>query len=141
MRRILIGVGNPTRGDDAAGLEVAKRVRTIPSSQQVNGSYELIEIWDGVDEVIIVDAARSGAQPGTLHRFDASVDPLPTGVLAASTHAVGVSEVVEMARTLGRLPARTMVYGIEASDLDRGAGLSAQVERAVFDLVEEIDRA
>lgn len=137
----MIGVGNPTRGDDAAGLEVARRVRNVEAHQEVNGSYELMDVWEGADEVIVVDAARSGAPPGTVHRFDAHDEPLPSGILATSTHSVGVMEAIEMARSLGRLPERVVVYGIEASNLTLGAGLSPRVEEAVNELVMEIDRA
>lgn len=141
MRRILIGVGNPTRGDDAAGLEVARRVTSIATHQAVNGSYELIDLWEGADEVIVVDAALSGAPPGTVHRFEAANESLPNGVLKTSTHSVGVIDAIEMARSLGRLPQRIVVYGIEVSDLAPGAGLSDEVEHAVNQLVTEIDRA
>ncbi len=138
---MVIGVGNPTRGDDAAGLEVARRLRKVESHQQVGGSYELIDLWDGADEVILVDAARSGASAGTLLRFDASDRPLPGGVLATSTHSIGITETVEMARSLGRLPGRLVVYGIEVSDLTPGAPLSAPVESTVNRLAEVLDHA
>ena len=141
MRRLLIGVGNPTRGDDAAGIEVARRVRRVEAMQKTSGSYELMDAWEGADEVIVVDAARSGAPAGTIHRFDAHDDPLPAGVLATSTHSVGVIETIEMARSLGRLPGRMVVYGIEVGSLSLGAGLSDQVEEAVNGLVAEIDHA
>jgi hydrogenase maturation protease len=141
MRRLLIGVGNPTRGDDAAGIEVARRVRRVEAYQEASGSYQLMDRWDGADEVIVVDAARSGAPAGTIHRFDAHDEPLPGGVLATSTHSVGVLETIEMARRLGRLPERVVVYGIEVGDLSPGVGLSDQVEAAVNELVAEIDHA
>ena len=137
----MIGVGNPTRGDDAAGLEVARRVRCAETHQTASGSYELMDVWDGADEVIVVDAARSGAPAGTIHRFDAHDGAMPGGVLATSTHSVGVMETIEMARSLGRLPERVVVYGIEVSNLSPGVGLSDQVEEAVNELVIEIDHA
>jgi hydrogenase maturation protease len=138
---VVIGVGNPTRGDDAAGIEVAKRVRSTTAYQQSTGSYQMIDLWDGADEVIVVDAARSGAPPGTIHRIDPTSQPLPEGMLATSTHSVGVASTIEMARALGRLPDRVTVYGIEVSDLTRGVGLSPAVETAVDLVVEEIDHA
>src|SRR3970040_627455 len=85
VRRIVIGVGNPTRGDDAAGLEVARPARRVEAHQEANGSYELMDVWEGADEVIVVDAARSGAPPGTVHRFETDHEPLPHGVLATRT--------------------------------------------------------
>jgi hydrogenase maturation protease len=138
---MVIGVGNPTRGDDGAGLEVARRVVSVESHQALNGSYELMDVWEGADEVIVVDAARSGSPPGTVHRFDAHDEPLPTGLLATSTHSVGVGETIEMARLLGRLPKRVVVYGIEVSSVGPEVGLSAKVEQAVSELVTEIDHA
>jgi len=141
MRRIVIGVGNPSRGDDGAGLEVAGRVRSRGSYQVPGGSYELMDVWKGADDVIVVDAARSGSAPGTVHRFDASDQPLPGGVLGTSTHSIGVADVIEMARCLGRLPERLVVYGIEAFDVSPGGKITASVRRAVDRVVKEIDGA
>jgi hydrogenase maturation protease len=138
---VVIGVGNPTRGDDAAGIEVAKRMRNTKAYQQSSGSYQMMELWDGADEVIVVDAARSGAPPGTIHRIDPAKQTLHEGMLATSTHSVGVASTIEMARVLGRLPDRMTVYGIEVSDFNQGVGLSPEVEMAVDLVVGEIDHA
>lgn len=139
--RLVIGVGNPLRGDDGAGPEVARRVRTAQSRCTTVGSVELLDMWEGADEVIIVDAARSGTQPGTIHCFDARESVLPARTLNTSTHSLGVAQVVELARILGRLPERLRVYGIEVADLTEGSQLSAAVEMAVQELVREIDLA
>jgi hydrogenase maturation protease len=141
MRRLVIGVGNPGRGDDGAGPEVARKVRTAEAIRHHSGSYELIDLWEDADEVVVVDAARSGAPAGTIHRIEANHDALPGGLLATSTHSVGVAETVELARSLGRLPPRLLIYGIEVSDVTVGARLSPEVVRAIDDLVEVIDGA
>ena len=116
-------------------------MKHVESHEQANGSFELIDLWDGADEVILVDAARSGAAAGTLHRFDATDRSLPQGVLATSTHSIGIPDTVELARTLGRLPERLVVYGIEVGDLTPGAPLSSEVEETVNRLVGELDHA
>ncbi len=141
MKRILIGVGNRLRGDDGVGLVVAERIRSIDSIQSPGASFELMDLWDGADEVILVDAARSGARPGTIHRLDAAEEPLPGKLLATSTHSIGLSETVELARRLRRLPGGVVVYGIEAGDLSQDEGLSPDVARAADELVEMIDGA
>lgn len=138
---MLIGIGNPTRGDDAAGLEVARRMKHVESHQRVAGDYDLMTIWEGADEVIVVDAARSGARVGTVHRFNPRQQPLPQGVLTASTHAIGLAHTIEMARRLSLLPPRITVYGIEVSDIEPGSGLSPAVQEAVGRLVHELDHA
>jgi len=141
MRRLVIGIGNPDRGDDAAGVEVARRLRFTESSQLVNGSFELMDLWEGADEVILIDAARSGAPAGTIHSIMADKEPVPVGLLSTSTHSVGVAETVEMARSLGRLPSRLVIYGIEVAEVGIGEGLSKEVETAVDELVKVIDDA
>ena len=52
-------------------------------------------------------------------------------MFAMSSHAIGLVESVELARTLGSLPRRCVVYAIEAERFDLGAGLSPAVAAAV----------
>lgn len=141
MKRILIGVGNSLRGDDGIGLVVAGRIRSIDSVQVPSASFEMIDLWEEADEVIVVDAARSGASPGTIHRLDALARPVPGALLTTSTHSIGVSETIELARSLGRLPPSMTIYGIEVGGLTTGTDLSPEVRRAAETLVEMIDGA
>lgn len=98
----------------------------------------LIEIWEGARTVIVCDAVFSGAAPGTLHRFDARTGPLPATLVRHSTHAFGVAEAVTLARALGRLPPRLIVYGIEGMKMEAGVGLSSDVEDTAKALVERL---
>jgi hydrogenase maturation protease len=140
---ILIGVGNAWRGDDGAGLAVARRVRELSPAgvevREVEGdATALVEVWSGAEGVVVVDAAQSGALPGTVRRFDARARPLPARSLRSSTHAFGVSDAVELARALDRLPARLDVYAIEGASFTAGEGLSQAVGRAVDELAESL---
>jgi hydrogenase maturation protease len=58
--------------------------------------------------------------------------------MRTSTHALGVPEAIELARALGRLPARLEVYAIEGARFTAGAELSPAVERAVRELAESL---
>jgi hydrogenase maturation protease len=84
--------------------------------------------------VVVVDAAQSGAPPGTVRRFDARAAPVPARLLRSSTHAFGVPDAIELARTLGRLPAALDVYAIEGAAFAAGDRLTPSVERAAEDL-------
>jgi hydrogenase maturation protease len=142
-RTVVIGVGNPLRGDDAAGVAVAERLRErVPPGVAVVACGEepsrLIEAWEGAGTAVLVDAISSGGRPGTLHRFDAGEEALPARAFRSSTHAVGIAETIELARALGRLPRRVRVYGIEAGGFATGAALTPAVEAAVEALVESI---
>lgn len=132
---LVIGAGSDLRRDDGAGLAVARRVRAagIDVFEARGDLSSLVDSWAGKQRVIIVDAVRSGAVPGTLHRFDAAAAPIPALFARASTHAFGVAEAVELARALGRLPRSLVVYGIEGSDFSIGEGLTPEVALAVAD--------
>jgi hydrogenase maturation protease len=142
-RTIVIGVGNCDRGDDAAGPAVARRLRgTLPASIEVaehNGeTASLLALLDGADCAVLVDACVSSGEPGAVRRFDVSDAPLPEAKFSLSTHGLGLGEAVELARALGQLPARTIVYAIEANAFDAGAPLSPAVAAAIDEASERI---
>jgi hydrogenase maturation protease len=131
----VIGVGNAMRGDDAVGLEVARLLEgSLPAGVALHTCegepVALLDLWAGCDRVLLVDAMRSGAEPGTVRVFDAVVSPLPPELAGPSTHLVGVGEAIELARALDRLPERLEVHAIEAGQLDAGEPLSARVAAA-----------
>ncbi len=132
----VIGLGNEWRCDDAVGLEVARRLGGRLLTGEPIG---LVEALDGEDEVVLVDAVASDAPAGTVHAFDASSTPLPGTLFgASSTHALGLAEAVELARSLGRLPRRVVVYGVEGRSFAFGKGLSPEVAVAADRLVDEV---
>lgn len=145
---MILGVGNEFRGDDAAGLEAARRLRSaMPQIRIVECRGDLasaMDRWEGENAVIVIDAVASGAAVGTTHRVDARTQPLATQVFRGSTHAFGIAEVVELARTLGRLPQQLIVYGIEGDCFDPGApigpAVSDGIDRVVAQVIEEIRR-
>jgi hydrogenase maturation protease len=140
---VVIGYGNSWRGDDAAGLVVARRLReSAPPGLRVlereGEPLDLLEVWADAEEAIVVDAVRSGAAAGTIHRIEATERPLPVESFNASSHLVGMVDAVELARALGRLPDRLLVLGIEGRRFETGAPLSPEVERAVETLAAEL---
>ena len=142
MTALVVGIGNAWRGDDGAGLEVARRLseRGVRALAREGDPSGLLDLWDGEPEVILVDAVRSGAAPGTVARFDAAAAPLPAHVARGSTHHFSIADAVELGRALGRLPARLELYAIEGEQFDAGSGLSAPVRRAVDEVVGELGR-
>jgi len=136
QKTVFIGVGNPFRGDDGAGRAVVRRLRgEIPPGvkvqEETGDGAELLEAWKGADCVILVDAVLSGAPPGTIHRLDARMEKLPVWFSHSSTHSFGVAEAIELARTMGDLPERLIVYGIEGLDFSAGTALSPEVAAVV----------
>lgn len=140
---LIIGVGNEDRSDDAAGLLVARKLKennlmAAAVQQQSGEALSLLEAFSGAVNVILVDAVQSGATPGTVHRFEAHREPLPARYFCCSTHSLGVAEAVELARALGRLPHRLLVYGIEGAHFDPGMPISAEVISAIEEVIQQI---
>ncbi len=137
----LIGVGNRFRRDDGVGWQIVQALRQthLPETEALEASGEgasLIEFMQGGDTVLLFDAVVSGATPGAIFRFEAHNERIPTRFFNYSTHAFSVAEAIEMARALGKLPARLLVYGIEGDDFDGGVSLTPAVQAAIPRVIE-----
>ncbi|MEW8506110.1 MAG: hydrogenase maturation protease [Candidatus Thiodiazotropha sp.] len=117
MIRVL-GIGSPFGADqlawqaidhlaelDLQGCELLKLDR--PGSQVV--SY-----FQGVEEVVIIDALRSSESPGGVRAID--LESLHQEACLTSSHGFGVVDAVALAERLGELPSRLSVIGIETGE-------------------------
>ncbi len=134
-RCVVLCIGNPQRGDDAAGRTVARALRSsldeVEIIEEEGEATRVLSRLEGADAAFIVDACASGASPGEIHRFDIGAGSLPQTAFSASTHGFGLAEALELARALGALPPRCVVYAIEGAAFDVGAPLSPAVATAI----------
>lgn len=127
---LVIGIGSD-RGDDAAGWAVLDLLPDrVPTYRSDGEPARLMEAWRSGAEIAVIDAMRSGEEPGSIFIFDAIEHELPLGV-ARSSHGLGLAEAVELARAVDVLPSRLWVIGIEGQTWETGAGLSPAVSQAV----------
>jgi len=143
VRPLVVGVGNPFRRDDGAGHAIVERLRaTAVEADLVLADGEptrLVDAWDGRDLVVVVDAVRTGADPGTVVVLDALATDLPAGP-TASTHAAGPGQAIEWGRALDRLPDALWLVGVEGADFGEGPGLTPPVEAALDGAVAAVRR-
>lgn len=137
MSTLILGCGNPERGDDAAGLVAARKLREmgLNALEHSGDMLSLFYRWAGYDEVIIIDAMISGAPAGTIKWINPREDTIPGKQFHSSTHEFGLAEVIELARSLAQLPPKLTICGIEAGHCDIGAPLSPEVAQAVEKIV------
>jgi len=138
-----IGIGNIYRHDDGVGLYVARRLRlealaNVSIMENDGDGGALLDAFDGAKVIVLIDAIRSGAPAGTIHRLSLHDQPMPCVEFSSSSHVFGVAEAVELARTLGQLPPSCVLYGVEAASFDWGVGLTPVVEKAAGQLVRQI---
>ena len=144
QRCVVIGIGNPDRGDDAVGRRIAEKLRgrlrpEITVLEHDGEAASLLACLEGAAEAYLIDACRSGMQAGRVHRLDVARTPLPPGRFGVSSHAIALAEAIELARALGRLPARCIVYAVEAADFTPGAALSPPAAAAVEAVCQAIE--
>jgi hydrogenase maturation protease len=142
-RCIVFGIGNPDRGDDAAGPAVARQLREllrrdVEVIEHGGEAAALVAQMDGAESVFLIDACASGAPAGTIHRFDVSAAPLPDLAFGLSTHGCGLAMAVELARTLGQLPRRCIIYAIEGASFATGVPLSPPVAAGIAEVVGRV---
>jgi hydrogenase maturation protease len=140
---LVVGIGNPDRGDDGLGPAVARRLKgRVPFGvgvlECIGDPLALLEDWNGVAAVILVDAAAPITQLGRIHRLELTNSPIPMSLAPRSTHAFGLAETVELARSLQRLPPSLVVYLVEGEQFETGAPLSPVIAMAVAKIAEQI---
>ena len=97
----------------------------------------LLPYLEAADAVILVDAVRAEGRPGTLVRLDGE-DVAPAVATRLSPHQVGVADLLDGARWLGRYPERVVLLGLVPESMDLAVGLSPRVRPALPALVERV---
>jgi hydrogenase maturation protease len=140
-RIVVIGLGNPLCGDDAAGIAVVRRLRRrsgVRLVEQAGEATALVAALRGASAALVVDAA-TGGPPGDVRRLDAAAGPLPAGLFELSTHGFGVAAGIELARALGALPATCLVYALAGARFAPGAAMSAEVATALPAVAAQVE--
>jgi hydrogenase maturation protease len=127
--RLIIGIGNPSRGDDAIGPRAIKRLEALalPGTDlltdfqlQVEHALDLL----GRREVVFIDAAASGAAPFSFEPATPAADA------SATSHALSPAAVLQafLRVTEEPLPA-AFVLAVRGYDFELGAPVSAAASR------------
>ena len=136
MRTLVAGIGNIFNRDDGFGVEVAQRLAGsgLPAGVRVEdygirGVHLALELLDGYDLLVLVDAVSTHETPGTVVVIEAgSTDGAP-GALDA--HTMDPQAVLAMVAEMGGGVGRTLVVVCQPGDLTEGIGLTAPVAASV----------
>ncbi|MCF7796158.1 MAG: hydrogenase maturation protease [Lentisphaeria bacterium] len=146
-RLTVIGVGNPQFGDDGVGIAVIQALRKTQAEwdiELIDGGTDtlgLLEYFPNRKHLVIVDAARMGAEPGAVRCFDPSEADLVLHWDHLSLHGMGLAEAYHLATKLDMLPERMWVIGVQPGIVAVSHRLSPAVRNAlpqVITLIENI---
>ena len=141
-RIAILGIGNPLRSDDAAGVEVARRLqnrltREIDSILVIDAGHapenhtaELRRF--GPNLVILIDAAEMGLPRGKIRWV--GIDEIDG--LSASTHTLPLSMLAKYLMLEHGCDVKLL--GIQPQSTEIGETVSANVFQAVNEIAEEL---
>ncbi len=131
MQVLVLGYGNPGRGDDGLGPAVARFVAglgragvaaEVDYQLNVEHAAELARF----DVVVFADAAAAGPAPFFWREIGAEDPP----AASFTTHQLAPADVMALARTLYGCRARGFVLGLRGCAFDEFVeGLSAEAQR------------
>lgn len=141
---VIIALGNRFRGDDGVGPHVAGKLKArglrFAITEGPMDTLRILSIWEGAPLAVVIDAACSGAPPGTVRRIELGAGALPKELGRCSSHGLGIAEAVALGQVLGRMPARLVIYTVEAKSFAFGAPLSSEVESALGNTVRRVEK-
>jgi len=149
---LIAGIGNIFLGDDAFGVEVARRLaeRNLPEQVRVvdfgiRGFDLAYALQDGYENTILVDACPHGQAPGTLYVIEPDVETLQDPSAPQATveaHAMNPESVLRMAQAMNIEVKNLLLVGCEPETLggeEGQMGLSATVGAAVDEAVKLVE--
>ncbi|MBO8129609.1 MAG: HyaD/HybD family hydrogenase maturation endopeptidase [Peptococcaceae bacterium] len=146
---LVLGVGNVLLRDEGVGVHVIKELQKRSFHPKVEiieagtAGMELLYLINDAAYLIIIDCIEADAEPGTVFAFAPEEIDSYIPHLRSSLHELGMPEVLESARLLGKLPP-TKVFAVQPSVIEWGLELSpviqAKLPRLVALVREEISR-
>ena len=138
MRVLLIGYGNPSRGDDGVGHYVAKEireraVRNISTLTLCQLGPELAETVKDYDLVVFVDAQVSQSAEGL------SVVPVEAAYRpSAFTHVMSPASLLALTKALYQKEPQAFIVAVPGYDFDFGTGLCDETTKWAEAAIERI---
>lgn len=137
---LILGIGNTLLSDEGIGIHIIDHIAThypdIEGITCLDGgtlSFTLAGPIAEHDNLIVIDAARLDAEPGTFSTFvGEQMDRYLTGN-RPSVHEVGLTDLLDIARLSGTCPARRALIGVQPKYLDWGDRPTPEVARVIPD--------
>lgn len=136
---VVLGIGNPLRGDDALGLDILKILKgKVPTSVRLIECQTTPENFAGKIErlkpshVLIIDAAYFGANPGGARL----VPTEEIAGIAVSTHAMPLYMLAEILKN--SIGAKVVLLGVQPKIVDFGEELSPELVVALKKIGEQL---
>ena len=149
-KTLVLGIGNNLLGDEGIGIHVIQHLHAIAADssnlhdkfQLVDGgtlSFTLAGIIEDSARLIVIDAPRLDAPPGTVRVFEGEdMDHFLGNGKRSSVHEVSLLDLMAVVALNGHLPERRALIGIQPEHIDWSDRLSPSLEQAVPVVCEHV---
>ncbi len=141
-KTLVLGVGNLLLSDDGVGIHAIQRLHAaqlFPEEVQVvdggTCGLDLLQFLEGIERLIIIDAAQMGRPPGTVVRLEGEQVPAYLA-LKTSPHEIGLPELLFAAKLTNIYPAQVVIFGVQPESLETSLGLTPAVAAQLDELVD-----
>jgi len=148
FKTLVLGVGNKLMSDEGIGVHVIEQLALkykLPEEVQVldGGTLglDLLYYLEGIENLLIVDAAETGNEAGTMIRLED--DEVPAFMsIKISPHQMGVPDMLAAAKMKDIYPKRLVLWGIQPDvitlSLDLSPVLASKVDSLTDKLADEL---
>jgi hydrogenase maturation protease len=140
----ILGIGNILLKDDSIGVHVVRQLQNEhlpPGVDPVDGgtaTMDMLSFFIQYPKVIIVDALRTGVEPGTIYKL--TPDDLPDYQCRnLSIHDIQILDVVKIAALLGKKPQVTII-GVEPKEICPDLQMSEELVIKVPEIIRIIKK-
>jgi hydrogenase maturation protease len=137
---LILGVGNLLVGDEGVGVHAVRALEAERWPEHValldggTGGFHLLPALQSAPCVILIDATRDGAPPGTVAQFEPRLASDFPAALGA--HDIGLKDLIGAAVLLGALPRITVI----TISVDELKPMSMDLSPAVAAALPEVAR-
>ncbi len=139
MKAIVVGIGNPILKDDSVGIRVVERLEGVDTAVLTTTNFEVLDVIAGYELAIIVDAIKTGAEPGSIYVL--SLSDILVSRNYTNTHNLTLATTLMLGYEIfpERMPKDIKIVAIEVEDAESfGKECTPKVKEAIPKAVETI---
>jgi hydrogenase maturation protease len=142
---VVLCLGNKYLGDDGVALRVAEALKGVVGAGVIVVECQTLDLpllsqYEGASKIIVVDALRSGALPGSIGRYGL-VPRREALVSLPREHGLQLHEVFDLAYAAGMVRCPVTIVGVEPKNCGVGESLTPELEAAIPLVVGEVEAA
>ena len=147
MKTLVLGIGSTLRSDDGVGLHIIEKLgkenlSAAADFREASAGLDILDAIKGYDRLILVDAIKSGGEPGKIYKLSVKDFRNIATLHSFSTHLnMDFFTMVELGKKLfpGQMPEDIVVVAVEADDTTTISDkCTPAVEKAIPETVDLI---